>query len=170
MTFNPDLSKQAQDVIFSGKTVKRFTHKSSFMKFQQRAVYLRNIQIYIQIRRWILVNTLMKKFLKHKKEFQSLRKFVIFCQKMHFYQYINHLFDRIQITAISYIIDQTTRAFRTKFMEFSIMLPNQSQTQSKKLLKQNSMKNQSLSFRRWFRRLWCNTKHKVLLNISLYIK
>ena len=57
MMFNLDLTKQAQEVIFSLKRV---------------------------IRSWILVNTLMNKSLKHKKEYQSLKNFIIFCQEMRF--------------------------------------------------------------------------------------
>ena len=81
MMFSPDLTKQAQEVIYYRKTVRSFHPQIFLTKFQQSAVSLRNIQVYIQIRSWILLNTLMIKSLKYKKEYQSLKNFIIFCQE-----------------------------------------------------------------------------------------
>ena len=76
MIFNPDLTKQPQEVIFSRKTVKPF-HPQSPVK---RSVSQEHLGLHLDQK--FDFNTLMKKSQKHKKEYQSLKNFIIFFQEM----------------------------------------------------------------------------------------
>ena len=81
MMFNPDLTKQAQ-VIFSRKTVKSFHPQVFFNEVPvEYSVSRKHLDLYQKLD---LVNTLTKKSLKHKKEYQSLKNFIIYCQEMYF--------------------------------------------------------------------------------------
>ena len=81
MMFNPDLTKQAQ-VIFSRKTVKSFHPQVFFNEVPvEYSVSQKHLDLYQKLD---LVNTLTKKSLKHKKEYQSLKNFIIYCQEMYF--------------------------------------------------------------------------------------
>ena len=77
MMFNHDLTKQAQEVIFSLKTVTPF-HPHVF--FNQVPVERSVSQKYLGLRLDQKLD--FSKSLKRKKEYQSLKIFIIYCQEM----------------------------------------------------------------------------------------
>ena len=79
MMFNHDLTKQAQEVIFSLKTVTPF-HPHVF--FNQVPVERSVSQKYLGLHLDQKLD--FSTFLKHKKEYQSLKIFIIYCQEMLF--------------------------------------------------------------------------------------
>ena len=73
MMFNLDLTKQAQEAIFSRKTMKPFHLKVFSNEVPiEHSVSKKHVGLHLD-QKLILVNTLMKKSLKYSKENQSLK-------------------------------------------------------------------------------------------------
>ena len=77
MMFDSNVTIHRSD-FFSENSAAFFIPSSSLIKFQKSAVSLRNLD-----QKSDFVNTLMKKSLKHKKEYMPLKNF-IFCKEIRF--------------------------------------------------------------------------------------
>ena len=77
--FNPDITKLAQEVIFSRKTGKPFNPQVFFNEVPvERSVSQKHLGLHLD-QKLDLVIILMKK--SHRKEHQSLKNFITFYQK-----------------------------------------------------------------------------------------
>ena len=83
--FNADITKQAQDVVFSLLTVKPFRSQVFFNEVPvKRSVFQKYLGFHLDQKFDFNLNALMKKCLKHKKKYQSLENFTKYCQVMRF--------------------------------------------------------------------------------------
>ena len=111
MSFNPDPTKQAQEVIFSRKLNKPH---HPLLKFNKLPVQNASSQKHFGL---VLDDKLdFESHLKEKcanliKVSVLLKNYKILCQNKHFYQYTNHLLDLISITETSSMINLTMKVF-----------------------------------------------------------
>ena len=110
MVFNPNIAKQAQEeFFFFRKDNEAFSSPSLFKRSSSTAQYISETFRFTSDQRLgFSKQRSMKKSLKPKNEYQSLKNFVIFCREIHFL-----------ITTILYVIDQPTKVFQTKSKWFS---------------------------------------------------
>ena len=122
MIFNPDLSKQAQEVTFSRKTNKISHPTTSFntvpvactscqkhlgLYFDEKLNFTQHINIKIS----------------KARELESLKGFHIFFQEIPLQLSTNLSLDHILITVMLYMTNQTMKVFVPKLNEYSTMLP-----------------------------------------------
>ena len=127
MIFNPDLSKQTQETIFSRKTNK-ISHPTTTFNTVPVCSYVMSKTSWF-VSWWtnqdVLLNILIWKFQKQIRELESSKGFHLFYKENTLQLFTNFSWDHILITVTLFMTNQTIKVFVPKLNEYSTMLPLQ---------------------------------------------
>ena len=142
MMFNPDLTKQAQEVIFYRKIVKFFYSQVFFNEVPvERSVSQKHLGLHLD-QKLDFSKHINEKISKAQKGISVIKKlYNILPRNALLTIYKPFVRPHLDYGVISYMINQTTRVYQTKSKRLSIMLPLQSQTQESAKLRALRAKN-----------------------------
>ena len=126
MSFNPDILKQAQEVIFSKKLKKYFTQMSYLIIFLYSVAQFKSIQVFTQMKNLTLILILQKKQVKLASELALSKNYVKVFQEMPYLPFINHFLDPTQIMMTLYITNLVRNHLFVNLNKSNIMLHQQS--------------------------------------------
>ena len=170
MMFNPDLTKQAQEVIFYRKTVKSFYSQVFFNEVPvERSVSQKHLGLHLD-QKLDFSKHINEKISKVQKGISVIEKlYNILPRNALLTVYKPFVRPHLDYGVISYMINQTTRVYKTKSKRFSIMLPLQSQTQESAKLRALLAKNM-LVCQRAFRAFVLTCQRALRVYLLTYLR